>query len=68
MHSARCLSELGRLDDAQAQAIEVQGLAASSRSDPTAMSLVEASSGCQRRLKIDPLAARWFLGGVATLP
>ncbi len=45
MHRARCLSELGRLDDAQAQAIEVQGLRASSRSDPTAMSLVGASSG-----------------------
>jgi hypothetical protein len=45
MHSARCLSELGRLDEAQAQAIEVQGLRASSRNDPTAMSLVGASSG-----------------------
>ena len=45
MHSARCLSEIGRLDDAQAQAIEVQGLRASSRSDPTAMSLVGASFG-----------------------
>lgn len=55
MHSARCLSELGRLDDAQAQAIEVQGLRASSRSDPTAMSLVGASSGLI-------IATSWIIG------
>lgn len=55
MHSARCLSELGRLDDAQAQAIEVQGLRGSSRSDPTAMSLVGASSGLI-------IATSWVIG------
>lgn len=55
MHSARCLSELGRLDDAQAQAIEVQGLRASSRNDPTAMSLVGASSGLI-------IATSWVIG------
>lgn len=55
MHSARCLSELGRLDDAQSQAIEVQGLRGSSRGDPTAMSLVGASSGLI-------IATSWVIG------
>lgn len=44
MHEARCLAELGRLEEAHEKAVEVQGLRGTSVNDATVMAIVGSSS------------------------